>query len=116
MRLLAFNGFSGDSDATSPPMQSPSISTGALEQREGIQGRRARRRGWNDSGRQRESKDMAVRPSVLSLFGTAPKPAGVTPEDGRRLVLVQGRNGYEPGGSGWACVSRSRWMTGVQLS
>lgn len=81
MRLLAFNGFSGDSDATYVPMQSPSISAGFLESRRGIHGieegeRRQRREGSGkmeveqpEAGSQQD--DISVRPSVSVILCAA---------------------------------------------
>lgn len=82
MRLLAFNGFSGESDATCVPMQSPSISVGMRDCRR-HQGQRVREgNGTLEVDRQQhqvKKEDIFVRLAVsvcVDVFCTA----GVTHE------------------------------------
>lgn len=67
MRLLAFNGFSGDSDAACVPMQSPRFQLGftTVEGIKGYEGGKGVERKRVDQPKARRKKeDVSVRPSV----------------------------------------------------
>lgn len=112
MRLLAFNGFSGDSDATCVLMQSPRFQLGftTVEGIKGCEGGKGvgTKEVEQPEGRRKKRKTSLFAHSVS--VGSALRLSRLVLHVRMEGVVVRGQ------GSSRRATSRPRWITGLQLS